>query len=243
MNNIDGVVTDLPKQVYVLIHRRPTQPTNPRQLAHIHFPFNKSGIMLVKHCRNAFSCALRPANLLSFCLCILHPAAYPRPDHRKLQLSKHTAHLNKRLTHRINLTFAAIDCDAAHNDQSQMLFLHRLQYFAKLLRATAETAHFERDDRVALSRGIQEHMEVLFDLGVAVLIFEDHFVRACGFQLADLAVDVLLVVCCAATCISVYFELNNVLLEKEILANRERQLSLSTLNTPETYKPYEQSIH
>lgn len=43
--------------------------------------------------------------------------------------------------------------------------------------------------------------------------------------------------------ILLYFESNNVLLEKEILANRERQLSLSTLNTPETYKSYEQSIH
>ena len=47
-------------------------------------------------------------------------------------------------------------------------------------------------------------MKVLFDLGVAVLVFKDYFIRACGFQLADLAVDILLVICSAATCISVY---------------------------------------
>jgi len=63
----------------------------------------------------------RSANLRTLGLCILHTAAYTRPDDAQLQLCEYRAHLNERLAHRVNLSCAAIDCDAADDYQPQPL--------------------------------------------------------------------------------------------------------------------------
>ena len=68
--------------------------------------------MLVENRRNVIlGCGSAP-NLLTLGLRILHAAANPRPDDGKLQLGKDRRHLDERLTHRVNLTIAAIDSDA-----------------------------------------------------------------------------------------------------------------------------------
>ena len=77
--------------------------------------------------------------------------------------------------------------------------------FTQLLCASAQSADFQRDDAIALSRHIQEHMRVLFHLRVPMLIFKNHFFRSCGFQFADLPVDVLLVFAGGAACIAPSF--------------------------------------
>lgn len=53
-------------------------------------------------------------------------------------------------------------------------------------------ADFQHNDGIACSRHIQEHMKILFDLGVSVFIFKNHFISSCGLQFVGLAVNVLL---------------------------------------------------
>ena len=177
----------------VLIHRRPTQLTQPRQLAHIHHPRHKRRIMLIENRRNAILCRFRSSNVFAFGFCVLHAASDAVADHAELQLCEDAAHLDEGLAHGVDCAFAAVYGDAAHNDQAQVFLLYCVQDFAQLLGAAAQAADFERDDGVAGVCGFQEHAQVLFDFRVAVFVFENDFVSSCGFEFADSAVDVLAV--------------------------------------------------
>ena len=71
--------------------------------------------------------------------------------------------------------------------------------FAKLLGASAQTADFQRDDRIAFLHSIQQHLKVLLHNRIAMLIFKNHFFGSCCFQFPNLAVDVLFIFIRAAT--------------------------------------------
>ena len=73
----------------------------------------------------------------------------------------------------------------------------------KLLCASGQSTDFQRNNRISLCRVLKQHVQILFHLGVAVLVFKYDFVCASGFQFSDLAVDVLLIFVGRATCVSV----------------------------------------
>ena len=102
-----------------------------------------------------------PANLPALGFRILHTTAYPCPDDAQLQLREHRAHLDERLTHRVNLSCAAINGDAPDDYQPEPLLLDDVHELAKLLRRSRQSAHFQRDDRVSLFSCIQQGLELL----------------------------------------------------------------------------------
>lgn len=78
-----------------------------------------------------------PSDTLAFCLGDLHSAFHARSYHRQFQLTKHTSHLEKCFAHWVGLSVPAINGDASHNDQPQMLGAYYLNKFAQLLCASA----------------------------------------------------------------------------------------------------------
>ena len=58
----------------------------------------------------------------------------------------------------------------------------------------------------------------------------------------DIEVDSALAYSTYLKTILLYFESDDDILKQDILENRQRQLSIRTLNTPETYKRYQQSL-
>lgn len=63
-------------------------------------------------------------------LCNMETNAYATPDtltnHRQFQLREYATHLDKRLTHGINLSLSAIHRDAVQNDQAKVFGFHRV---------------------------------------------------------------------------------------------------------------------
>jgi len=159
---------------------------------------------------------LRSADLLALGLCVLHSAANSVADHGQLQLRKDATHLDECLAHGVDLALPAIHRDAAHDHQPKVLVLHDIQYLAQLLGAAAQTADFHCDDRISGFSHFQEHIEVFLHLGVAVFIFEDHFVCASGFQLADLAINILFILVGAATCVAICFHCSSPSVNKRV---------------------------
>ena len=149
--------------------------------------------MLIEHSRDIILGGGPSADMFALRLGVFHPAFHPCANHRQFQLTENASHLEKRFAHRVCLSVPAINRDAPHNHQPQALFADGVDNLTQLLCASAQSADLQGDDGVALSRRIQEHMEILFHLRVAVLVFKNHFLRARRFQFADLPVDVLLV--------------------------------------------------
>lgn len=152
--------------------------------------------MLEKYAGDVLLGAVRSADSAPLGSGVRHAAFHPCPDDGKFQFGKYCAHLDERLTHGGDFAAAAINRDAAHNYQPQALLSNNVDDFAQLLRAAAQAAYFERDDAVALARRVQQHLKLLFDSRVAVLVLKDDFLRARRLQFPNLPPDVLLAVVC-----------------------------------------------
>ena len=74
--------------------------------------------------------------------------------------------------------------------------------------------NFQCDNGVSLLGSIQQHVQVLLYLGVAVLVFKDDFFCSCGLEFPNLAVDVLFIFIGTASCIPIYLA-HNILRVKE----------------------------
>lgn len=159
--------------------------------------------MLKEHCRDVFFAGGFAANFYAFGFRVLHAAFYARSYHLKLQLGKHACHFHEGLRHRIDLSVPTVYGDAVHDDQPQAFSSDDVDDLTELLCRAGKPADFKCDDRVAFLRCIQKHGEVLLELGIPVLIFKDNSFRSCCFKLADLTVDVLLVLVRGASCIAV----------------------------------------
>ena len=106
--------------------------------------------MLHEHIGDFFLGDWRSADLLAFCLGVLHPALDPCADHRQFQLTEHTSHLQEGFAHGIGLTLPAVKRDAPHDHKPQLLLAHLVDDLTELLRASRQARNFKRDDRVAL---------------------------------------------------------------------------------------------
>lgn len=95
--------------------------------------------MLIKDGRNIILCGRSSADLFPFALGVCHAGLYSCPDDGQFQFGKDRAHLYKGLTHRVDFTIPAVDCDAAKDFQTQMLLLNHIHDFAELLGASAQT--------------------------------------------------------------------------------------------------------
>lgn len=152
--------------------------------------------MLEKYAGDVLLGAARSADSAPLGSGIRHAAFHPCPDDGQFQFGKYCAHLDERLTHGVDLAAAAINRDAAHNHKAKVLSLDDLHNLTQLLRAAAQAAYFERDDAVALARRVQQHLKLLLDSRVAVLVLKDDFLRARRLQFPNLPPDVLLAVVC-----------------------------------------------
>lgn len=150
-------------------------------------------VMLEEENRDIIPGHLWASNMLALGFRILQTTPDSRSDHLKLQLREDTSHLEECRGHRIDLTAPAVDGDATDDLEAQMFLLDDVYNFAQLLRAAAQTADFQRDQGIALLHAGKKEAEVLFDGGISVLIFKNNLIRTCGFQLPDLAIDVLFV--------------------------------------------------
>ena len=139
--------------------------------------------MLVKDCRNIIFRRGLASNLNAFELRIVYAGFYSSPNHLQFEFREDASHFEERRGHRIDLTATAVDGDASDDNQSKFLLLDRVDDLTKLLRGTAETGNFKCDDGISLSRRLQEHMEILFDLGVSVFVFKYDFFCASCFKL------------------------------------------------------------
>lgn len=126
----------------IFVHCRPTQTANSCQLTHIHLARDKCRIVLVEDCGNVILCGLRSADLAVLLLCIPNSAADSGSDDGKLQLCKHSRHLNEGLAHGINVAFSAVDHNAAYNLQPHVLALDDVHNLTELLGAAAQSRHF-----------------------------------------------------------------------------------------------------
>ena len=93
--------------------------------------------MAEEHGGNIVCGCLRSADLGSLGLGICHPRSDTLPDDTQLQFGKHPGHLDKSICHRVDLTIGAINGNAPHNHQPQML---RLDNFDDLINAATEAA-------------------------------------------------------------------------------------------------------
>lgn len=160
--------------------------------------------MLVEDRRDVILCGWAASDFDAFFLGISHAAAYSSPDDGKLKFRENCTHLDEGLAHGIDVAVPAVNHDTAHDDESELLSLDDLHDLAKLLRGSGKAADFQRDNRVALLGRVQQHIQVLLHLGVAMLIFKDDFFGSCGFEFTNLAVDVLFIFIGTATCVPIY---------------------------------------
>jgi hypothetical protein len=58
--------------------------------------------------------------------------------------------LEKRFTHRVCLPVPAVNRDASNNHKAQALLPDDIYYLAQLLRASAQSADFQRGGRITL---------------------------------------------------------------------------------------------
>ena len=112
----------------------------------------------MEHGRNVIlRCGSAP-DLYALALGVLHSTAHSGSNDCQLKFCKDSAHLDERLTHGVYLPVSAINRDTAYDDESELLALDDLHNLTELLCASGQAADLKRDDRVALSRRIQEHI-------------------------------------------------------------------------------------
>ena len=160
--------------------------------------------MLVEDRRDIVFRGRAASDFDAFLFGIPHTTAYSGPDDGKLKLRENSTHLDEGLAHGIDVPVPAVNGDTAHNDQPELLSLDDLHDLAKLLRGSGKAADFQRDNRVALLGRVQQHIQVLLHLGVAMLIFKDDFFGSCGFEFTNLAVDVLFIFIRTASRVPIY---------------------------------------
>ena len=93
--------------VKLLIHRRPTHPTNPSQLTDIQRPLPMRRIMPQKNTGQILNRNLLPPNPLPLVPCVRHSRPHSHSYPRHPQLTEHPHHLQERLTHRVRLAVKA----------------------------------------------------------------------------------------------------------------------------------------
>lgn len=138
--------------------------------------------MLEKYAGDVLLGAARSADSAPLGSGVRHATFHPCSDDGQFQFGKYRDHLDERLTYGVDFAAAAIHRDAAHNHQPQALLPDGVDDFAQLLRAAAQAACFERDDAVALARRVQQHLKLLFDSRVAVLVLKDNFLAPATFN-------------------------------------------------------------
>jgi len=74
--------------------------------------------MLVEDCRDAVLRGVGSADLLPLALGVCHAGLHSGPDDGKFQFSKHRAHLDEGLTHRVYVPVPAVDGDTAEDFQT-----------------------------------------------------------------------------------------------------------------------------
>ena len=99
--------------------------------------------MLQEVCWYVLLLELRTSDATALCFCVLHARLHAGTNHRQLQFTEHSTHLNKGLAHWIYFTFAAIHCYAAEDHQPQPLEVPDKE---ALLRGTAMHALLRRAD-------------------------------------------------------------------------------------------------
>ena len=104
--------------------------------------------MPVEDGRNIFLRRFLPADFLSLSFGILHTGSDPCAEHGKFQFGEYCTHLNECLAHGIDIPVAAVDGNAAEDDQAQVFLLDDVHNFAELLRTAGESADFKRDDGI-----------------------------------------------------------------------------------------------
>ena len=117
-------------QLQILIRRRSAYPAYPRQFRYIHLSITEGGIVLMENSRNVILGGGPPPNTPAFCFGVLYTAFHTRPYHCQLQLAEHASHLKKCFAHGVCLSVPAVDGDASHNHQPQMLGAYYLYQFA-----------------------------------------------------------------------------------------------------------------
>lgn len=88
---------------------------------------------------------------------------------------------------------------------------------------------------------VQDGYEMLERIMTAYVIYEIAVFTFLTNQ-NDIEVDSALAYGTYLKSILLYFETNDSVLKREILEKRQRQLDIGTLNTPDNYKRYEQSL-
>ena len=92
--------------------------------------------MLVENRRDVILGGVGSANPAPLFLGIRHARLHSGSDDGKLQFCEHSRHLNKGLTHWVNVTLATVNGDASHNLQSHMLALDDVDNLTELLCAS-----------------------------------------------------------------------------------------------------------
>jgi len=195
------------KQLEIFVGRRSGDPADTRQLGDVEFLADVRWIMLEEECRDILSGHLWSADVLSFGFGVLHAAPDARSDHLKLQLGKDASHLEESRRHGINFSAPAVDGNAADDHKAKVFLLNDVDDLAELLGASAQTADFQRRDRVTFLCVFQQHVQALFDLSVSVFVFKNDFLSASGFQFSDLSVDILFNLVGRATGVSIIFHI------------------------------------
>ena len=127
--------------------------------------------MAEEHGGNIVCGCLRSADLGSLGLGICHPRSDTLPDDTQLQFGKHPGHLDKSICHRVDLTIGAINGNAPHNHQPQMLRLDNFDDLTQLLCASGEAGDFQSNDRVPRLCLFQKRGQLTLHGSVPVFVF------------------------------------------------------------------------
>lgn len=118
----------------ILIHRRPTQPAYPRQLADVHFARGVGRIVPEEYGGDVVFRRGAAPDQLAFGFCVRHAGFDAGANHGKLQLAEHASHLQKRFAHWVGLTVVTVDGNGADDLQAEALFADNIDDLAELLR-------------------------------------------------------------------------------------------------------------
>ena len=128
------------------MHRRSAQPTHSCHLSDVHLARSVRWIMSEEHRRDFLLGCLRPAHLLPLGLRILHATLHSCPDRGKLQPTEDTGCLQECFAHWNSLPIETVQCDAACNHQTQVLFLNPVDALSQLLCASGQTRNLQHND-------------------------------------------------------------------------------------------------
>lgn len=166
-----------------------------------------------ERCRNVIAGQVRPADLRVLGFCICHSGAHPCAYHSKLQLAEHACHLQKSLCHWVCVAAAAVHCNTADNDKTQVLFADGFNDFTELLCASGKTRNLQRDDSITRLCLFQKQGQLFLDCRVAVFIFQIYSFRTCLFEFAYLPLYILSALvggaCSRGKCAKKFLHINN----------------------------------